>query len=162
MLPIAPTSQDQLEQGMNNVSLSQENPETSRGNGSESTGTGSSSPSSNYYLDVNELDQSSSIMPSFLELDDTPLDKIASETQQLELKQLACDTNDEACTIKLLGGLRPGDFMACFEKLSWVKKVQAQPDCAAFLTSLGKWMSRMAEADRCQTLLPESVRIIRK
>lgn len=94
------------------------------------------------------------LIPNFLEIDDEPLDKMATRHQKKELRQLECDSKDDDCTNRLIKGLRPGDLMKVFEKLSWVNKVKTQPVCA----DLERWMTRMSEADRCHTLISDSVR----
>jgi hypothetical protein len=86
-----------------------------------------------------------------------PIDKLASQSQLNELRQLECDTSDDRCTERWIKGLRPGDFMKCFVKLSWVDKVKSQTACATWIDDVTRWMTRMSEADKCHTLLPEAV-----
>lgn len=160
MLPIDSTTTPSLTESINKVSL--EDTEAARGSNSAQAGSEAGSTAGDFFMAEDNLQlkpgQRNKLMPNFLEMDDEPLDKMATRHQKKELRQLECDTNDDSCTDRMIKGLRPGDFMKVFEKLSWVVKVKGQPECAKFLEELDRWMTRMSEADRCQTLIPESVR----
>jgi hypothetical protein len=161
MFPIENTSSTpSLTDKINKVSL--EECETGRGSNEATAGSEAGSTAGDFHMAEEHFKQQhaqrNSLMPNFLEMDDELLDKMATRHQKKELRQLECDTNHDNCTDRLIKGVRPGDFMKTFEKLSWVNKVKTQHECATFLADLERWMTRMSEADRCQTFTPDSVR----
>ena len=161
MLPIENSNAGtSLSEGINKVSL--EETENGRGSNGAIAGSEAGSNAGDFYMaeedPQNREVKRNALIPNFLEMDDEPLDKMATRYQKKELRQLESDSRDDDCTNRLVRGVRPGEFCKVFEKLSWVNKVKTQPDCASFLADLERWMTRMSEADRCQTLIPDSVR----
>jgi len=104
-----------------------------------------------------QMDAKPLFLPAFIDVDDTPLTKQGTKTQLTSLQQFECDSEDASLTARLQRGVRPGEFCKLFERISWVDKVSSKPHCKQFIHDLGEWMRRMAEADKCQTALPECV-----
>jgi hypothetical protein len=111
-------------------------------------------------MDVDKVQKGAkpSFLPAFVDFDDEPLTKQGTRTQVSSLQQYECDSEDATITARLQNGCRPGEFMQQFTRISWVDSVSARPDCKAYLTDLGEWMRRLADADKSQSALPASVR----
>ena len=153
MLPLTEPSTKGIADSIHRVKLTENGQD-----GSPTESVGSRANTDDFVM-APETQPVNTFLPSFLEMDDNEgEDKTASRHQLNELRQFECDENDAACTDRLTKGLRPGDFMKTFVKLSWVDKIQSRPDCAAFLTDLSRWMDRMSNADKSQTLVPEAVK----